>query len=163
MGERSKTPIARRTVLKQTTALAASGCLLGSATATANQQVEGVEEDGGDEKVEGDEQGESHEGFTLGTAPAEDEPITVTPRCEAQAECDTILLTGLSPACATDSSELFVDLHGTEPRVWINPQDPRNRGIRPGTYRVLDVRECEADASEANGNELYRVRFRPET
>ncbi|WP_225741242.1 hypothetical protein [Halorussus halophilus] len=158
VGEREATWTSRRSVLKQTTALVAGGCLLGSGTVGADQRDDQRER--GELAERQDQREESHEGFTLGEAPAADELITVTPRCDE--ECDTILLTGLSPACATDSSELFVDLHGTEPRIWIRPQDPRNRGIVPGTYRVLDVQQCEADAPEANGNELYRVRFRPE-
>ena len=163
VGEHSNTSMSRRTALKQATVLVAGGGLFASSTVGAS----GTTPDGGAATLGSDEatlaarqQEESHEGYTLGTAPDEDEPMTVEPRCEGE-DCETILLTGLSPACATDSRELFVNLSGTEPRVWVAPREEQNRGIQPGRYSVLGVETCEASAQEANGNAVYRVRFRP--
>ena len=98
-----------------------------------------------------------HEGYTLDAAPEEGGTITVEPRCGET--CEVIRATGLSPECSGGESELYVDLYGTEPTVWINPSDSRNADIGPGTYRVTDVESCERNGSQSEGETLYRVRF----
>lgn len=152
MGETSpEKSIRRRSVLKRTAgALGVGGGLATSGEVTA-QQADDREEsrvrDGAD----------TYEGVACGDGYPEGDPLTVERRCNGT-DCDTIRLTGLSPACADDGEQLFADLPGTEPTVWMNP---RNGEMPPGTYRVVRAERCERGAGECDGSDLYRLVFRP--
>lgn len=130
----------RRDLLKRTAgALAVGGASLAVGTAGAATT-----------------QSDAHEGIACGDDHSEGSTFTVAERCDGT-DCDTIRLTGLSPACATEEKQLFADLPGTEPTVWMNP---RNGEIPPGTYRVIGAERCEQDAGECDGSDLYRLAFR---
>ena len=100
---------------------------------------------------------DAHRGVTCGDEHSQGSTFTVERRCEGT-DCDVIRLTGLSAACAGDAERLYADLPGTEPTVWMAP---RNGEVPPGTYRVVRTERCEAAAGDCDGNDLYRLAFRP--
>ena len=146
MGENQVTTHSRRTVLAGITVLVGAVSGLAASDSVAGRGPVGWETD------------TVHEGYTRDTAPEEGGTITVEPRCGET--CEVIRATGLSPECSGGEAELYVDLHGTEPTVWINPKDSRNADVRPGTYRVVNVESCERNESDSESETLYRVRFR---
>lgn len=141
--------VSRRSVLKRTAGALAVG---GGGLAAADSALAG--RDGRDEQNGQD--GPVYEGVTCGDDHGEETTLTVGRRCEGG--CDAIQLTGLSPACLTEETQLYVDLPDTEPTVWMNP---RRGEIPPGTYRVVRAEQCEADAGECDGDDLYRLALRP--
>lgn len=144
----SEQSVSRRSVLKRSAgALAVGGGGLAAADAVAARRQEERSEE---------RDGEVHEGIVCGDGHPEDSTFTVGRRCED--DCEVIQLTGLSPACITEEEQLYVNLPATEPTVWMNP---RNGEIPPGTYRVVRAERCEAAAGECDGDDLYRLEFRP--
>jgi hypothetical protein len=158
--------ISRRNVLKRSAgALAVGGGGLAAADGALARQdgdAEGQGDDAGAQEgdTEGDESAaedsDLREGVTCGDGHPEDSTFTVGRRCDEG--CSVINLTGLSPACLTETKQLYVDLPETEPTVWMNP---RKGEIPPGTYRVERAERCEEGASECDGDDLYRLEFRP--
>lgn len=135
--------VSRRSVLKRT---AGAFAVAGGGLAAVDGAV--ARQDGDADEV--------YEGVTCGDGHDEDSTFTVGQRCEDG--CDVIRMTGLSPACLTDEKQLYVDLPDTDPTVWMNPQ---NGEIPPGTYRVVRTERCEEAAGECDGEDLYRLEFRP--
>lgn len=128
----------RRSVLRRTGALLTSGLAV-------------------TETAAGRSAADAHLGFTAGTEHDEGSTFTVEPWCDD--DCEVIQATGLSPTCTGGEADLYVDLNGTDPSVWIRPGDGQGE-VRPGTYRVVAAERCERNAEEVDGADLYRVRFR---
>lgn len=145
----SEASVSRRSVLKRTAgALAVGGGGLAAADSALARR--------GSQDGQNEQDGPVHEGVTCGDDHGEGNTFTVGRRCEGG--CDAIRLTGLSPACLTETTRLYVDLPDTDPTVWMNP---RKGEIPPGTYRVVGTERCEADAGECDGDDFYRLAFRP--
>ncbi|WP_135853035.1 twin-arginine translocation signal domain-containing protein [Halorussus salinus] len=96
-------------------------------------------------------------GVTCGTGHSEGTTFTVESRCEGE-DCDVIRLNGLAPACVGEREEVYADLPGTEPTVWMNV---RAGEVPPRTYRVVETERCEPGAGECSDEDLYRLAFRP--
>lgn len=114
----------------------------------------------GTDSAAGSVQGDPFEGFVCGSEPTDGETFTVEPRCDG--DCEVVRATGLAPDCSGGREDIYVDLHGTDPTVWVTPTDRRTGRIRPGTYRFVAVERCGGDAPACDGEALHRVRFRPE-
>jgi len=137
----SEESISRRSVLKRTAgALAVAGSgLAASGDALARQDSK------------------QFSGVTCGTGYSEGSTFTVESRCNGE-DCDVIRLNGLAPSCDGEREEVYADLPGTEPTVWMNV---RNGEIPPRTYRVVETERCEPGAGECSDEDLYRLAFRP--
>ncbi|NHN59634.1 MULTISPECIES: hypothetical protein [Halorussus] len=145
VGTNSGESPSRRSVLKRTAgalALGGAGLAAGGGAGARRRDVR---------------QAAAHRGVTCGGEHSEGSEFTVERRCE-RTDCDTIRLTGVSPACAAAGDRLYADLPGTEPTVWTAP---RNGEVPPGTYRVVRTERCESAAGDCDGRDLYRLAFRP--
>ncbi|USZ67476.1 hypothetical protein NGM10_12150 [Halorussus salilacus] len=143
VGNEDDARVSRRSVLRGATGLAGIGLAGASASARTSET-----------------QSEEFEGFVCGSDPTEGETFTVEPRCDG--DCEVIRATGLAPDCSGGREDIYVDLHGTDPTVWVTPTDDRTGAIRPGTYRFAGVERCGGAAPACDGDALHRVRFRPE-
>ncbi len=136
----SEESLSRRSVLKRT----AGALAVGSTGLVASEPILARRESG------------RFTGVTCGTGHSEGSTFTVESRCEGE-DCDVIQLNGLAPACVGEREEVYADLPGTEPTVWMNV---RNGEIPPRTYRVVETERCGPGAGECSGGDLYRLAFR---
>lgn len=143
--------ISRRSVLRGTAAALGVGTGLAGTGVTGAGAASGGRASG---------HSDPYEGFVCGAALVDGETFTVEPRCDDG--CEVIRATGLAPDCSGGGEDLYVNLHGTDPSVWVTPTDRRVGSITPGTYRVLGAEPCGGDASACDGADLYRLRFRSE-
>ena len=148
--------ISRRSVLRGTAAALGVGTgFAGAGAAGAGAASEGVR-GGGRTSAQGD----AYEGFVCGAGLSDGDSFTVEPRCDDG--CEVIRATGLTPDCSGGIEDLYVNLEGTDPTVWVTPSDRRVGSITPGTYRIVGAERCGGDAPACDGAALYRVQFRSE-
>lgn len=142
--------ISRRSVLRGTaTALGVGAGLAGAGVTGARATSAG----------RASAQDDTYEGLVCGAGLSDGETFTVEPRCDDG--CEVIRATGLAPECSGGAEDLYVNLHGTDPTVWVTPSDRRVGSITPGAYRVVGAERCGGDAPACDGAALYRVRFLP--